>query len=66
MVNYSENDSLEILLNQYNEQMDLVKEKLLNGVNWDHLAEDRIKITKMAATICQSLVEKQAILDHDQ
>jgi hypothetical protein len=66
MVNYTENDNLEILLNQYNEQMDRVKEKLLNGVNWDHLTEDRIKITQMAVTICQSLVEKQTILDHDQ
>jgi hypothetical protein len=66
MVNYSDNDNLEILLNQYNEQIDLVKEKLLNGVNWEHLAGDRIKITKMAVSICQSLVEKQTILDQDQ
>ena len=36
--------------------MDLVKEKLLNGASWESLAEDRQKITELAAIICKSFV----------
>ena len=57
MTNYSENENLEILLKQYNNQMDLLKEKLLNGVSWDHLVDDRTKITKLAVSIHESFTQ---------
>jgi len=56
MTTYCENEYLEMLLKRYNNQMDLVKEKLLNGASWESLAEDRQKITELAAIICKSFV----------
>jgi|GEM_PF-6967671 len=53
MTTYCENENLEILLERYNNQMDLVKEKLLNGANWESLSEHRDKITELAASICK-------------
>jgi len=54
MTNYSENEDLEILLKQYNNQIDLLKEKLLNGVSWDQLVDDRTKITELAVSVRKS------------
>ena len=58
MTNHSENENLEILLKQYNNQMDLLKEKLLNGVSWDNLADDRTKITELAVSIRKSFTQQ--------
>ncbi len=54
MTNYSENEDLEILLKQYNNQIDLLKEKLLNGVSWDQLVDDRTKITELSVSVRKS------------
>ena len=57
MTNYSYTEDLETLLKQYNNQIDVVKEKLLNGVSWDHLADDRTKITKLGVAIRQTFIQ---------
>ena len=57
MINNPGNDDLDMLLRQYNNQIDLLKEKLLNGVSWDHLVDDRTKITKLAVSIHESFTQ---------
>jgi hypothetical protein len=39
------------LLDQYNQQIDVLKSKLLNGISWEELAPIRKKITELAIAI---------------
>jgi len=47
-------NSLEILLALYNQEIDLLKEKLLNGETWEATKSLRNNITKLGVTLQQS------------
>lgn len=56
MIRHTTNKELETLMIQYNSQIDILKEKLLNGASWDSLAEHRNKIMQLALSIRNSFV----------
>ncbi len=54
MQNKPKSKNVESLLNQYNHEIDKLKEKLLNGESWDNLVENRHDITRLAIAVHQS------------
>jgi hypothetical protein len=67
-----EGKSLQTLLNLYNKEIDLLKQKLLNGESWDSLRDQRRNITELAISIHklhnyivpERLIEDQAATDN--
>jgi flagellar biosynthesis chaperone FliJ len=47
----SEKKELSVLLDQYNQQIDTLKSKLLNGVSWEDLQTLRRSITQLGIAI---------------
>jgi hypothetical protein len=54
MQNTIANHSLETLLALYNQEIDKLKEKLLNGDTWENTKSTRKKITELAVALQKS------------
>lgn len=51
MQNQTNSKDIQSLLNRYNQEIDVLKEKLLNGESWDNLVENRNTVTQLAIAL---------------
>lgn len=53
---------METLLDQYNKEIDFIKEKLLNKESWDNLVENRNKVRQLGIELQkEQLTERERI-----